>query len=272
MGRKKKVIVEEAPINNEEPKNRIIMGVDISTNCIGVTLLLDDGSEYGQLIEVTHIRPKIPTKIKGTEALVRKKVIFDEFIKQYTKYKIDEIIIEEPLMGSSKGIIPVVVLLKFNGMLTSSLYETFGIVPKYISSYDARKYAYPSLLAVRKRNKDGSEYPYNKILNDVKKGHLVLFGSMAWDVDKKVVLQQMVDDTYPDIPWVYDKNGELAIENYDASDSMIAALGWMHLDHNGPLDQNTFKVTNVVEGDGKIDYDVSYWGKTEHRVIFSEKK
>ena len=270
-------MIEEKVINKEEKvevgeNSRIIMGVDISTNCIGVTLLLDDGSEYGKVIEVTHIRPKISTKIKGIEALLKKKLIFDNFIKQYTKYKIDEIIIEEPLMASSKSVVTVAVLLKFNGMLSSSLYETFGIVPQYISSYDARKYAYPSLLSIRKRSKNGAEYPYTKILNDVKKGHLVLFGSMAWDVDKKVVLQELVDETYPNIQWVYRKDGELAPENYDASDSMIAALGWMHLQKYGPLSQETMKVKNVIEGDGKIEYDLSYWGKTEHKIIYSDKR
>ena len=43
--------------------NKVIMGLDVSTKCIGVTLLLDDGSDYGKIIELTHVNPKIPSKI-----------------------------------------------------------------------------------------------------------------------------------------------------------------------------------------------------------------
>ena len=256
----------------EKRENKIIMGVDVSTKCIGVTLLLDDGSEYGKVIEVTHVRPKVPQSCEKTEALVKKCVIFKEFIEKYKKYKIDEIIIEEPLMASTRGLDAVTVLLKFNGMLTSALYQVFDIVPKYISSYDARKYAFPSLLSVRKRNKEGAEYPYKKIINEVKKGKLVLFGSMPWDIDKKSVLQELVAEKYPDIEWVYNKKGELAIENYDASDSMVAALGWMHKNNYGEIDNDDLKVSNIVESDGKIEYDIHYWGKTDHKVIYVSKK
>ena len=253
-------------------ENRIIMGVDVSTKCVGVTLLLDDGSEYGKVIEVTHVRPKVPTKCKGIESMVKKAAIFKEFIEKYKKYKIDEIIIEEPLMASTRGLDAVTVLLKFNGMLTSVLYEVFDIVPKYISSYDARKYAFPTLLSVRKRNKNGDEYPYKKIINDVKKGHVVLFGSMPWDVDKKVILQELVSEKYPDIEWVYNNKGNLSVENYDASDSMIAALGWMHLDNYGPIMNDNVKITNIVENDDKIEYDINYWDKCDHKIIYTSKK
>ena len=265
---KKKIIEEEKDIIKD---NEIILALDVSTKTIGVTLLLDDGSPYGKVIEVTHIRPKIPTKIKGTEALVRKKIIFDEFIKKYTKYKVDHIIIEEPLMASSKSLDTVAVLLKFNGMITSSMYEIFNIVPEYISSYDARKYAFPRLLAIRKRNKNGDEYPYKKIMADLKKGKHVLFGSMPFDVDKKVVLQELVADTYPDIEWVYDKKGELILDNYDASDSMVAALGWIHRRRYGEIDNDSMEISNLKESDGKIEYDLHYWGLSDHKIIYTKK-
>lgn len=252
--------------------NKIIMGLDISTKCIGVTLLLNDGSEYGKVIEVTHIRPKVDKDCNGVGALLSKQAVFEEFIKSYKKYDIDEIIIEEPLMKSSKSVETVAVLMKYNGMITSSIYRIFGKVPKYISSYDARKYAFPTLLAIRKRNKAGVAYPYKKLLKDVKDSKLVLFGSMPFDVDKKSLLQGLVSDTYPEIEWVYGKNGALKTENYDASDSMIVALGYMHMVNYGELtDKNVF-INNITESEGKIEYDVHYWDKVDHKVIFSEKK
>ena len=62
--------------------NKILMGLDVSTQCIGITILLDDGSDYGKIIELTHISPKVSSKIKGIEQLFLKKRIFDEFISK----------------------------------------------------------------------------------------------------------------------------------------------------------------------------------------------
>jgi hypothetical protein len=45
--------------------SKISLGLDVSTQCIGVCLLLDDGSDYGKIIELTHINPKIPKSVKG---------------------------------------------------------------------------------------------------------------------------------------------------------------------------------------------------------------
>ena len=45
------------------------VGLDVSTSCIGITILVDDGSEYGRIAEMTHISPKVSNKIKGIESL-----------------------------------------------------------------------------------------------------------------------------------------------------------------------------------------------------------
>ena len=34
----------------EEKKKRIIMGLDVSTACIGVSIIVDDGTDYGTLM------------------------------------------------------------------------------------------------------------------------------------------------------------------------------------------------------------------------------
>ena len=119
--------------------NRIILGLDISTTTIGVCLLEDDGSEYGKIIELTHINPKVSSKIKGIEQLFLKKKIFEEFLVKYKDFGIDNVIIEEPLLRSN-NVNTVSTLLRFNGMVSDSVYNMLGIVPQYISSYDAREY------------------------------------------------------------------------------------------------------------------------------------
>ena len=68
--------------NNVYP--RVILGLDISTACIGACLVVDDGKTDLPRIEIlTHKTPKVPRKIKGIEALfIRKQIFEDEFIKK----------------------------------------------------------------------------------------------------------------------------------------------------------------------------------------------
>ena len=82
-------------------KNKIILGLDISTTTIGICLLEDNGSDYGKIIELTHINPKVSPKIKGIEQLFLKKKIFEEFLTKYKDFGIDDVIIEEPLLRSN---------------------------------------------------------------------------------------------------------------------------------------------------------------------------
>lgn len=248
--------------------NKILMGLDVSTKTIGVTILLDDGSDYGQIIELTHISPKVPNKIKGIEALCLKKKIFDKFIEKFKGIGIDDIVIEEPLLSSNNEY-TVGTLLRFNGMLSCSVYEILGVVPQYISSYDARKYSFPDLMAIRKYNKSGVQYEYKKILKEIKQSKLVLFGSYSWEVDKKSILQEKVADLFPQITWIYDKKGELKKENFDATDSYVACLGYLNKIRKG---EPNFKIENVVEGENQIEYDVNYWDKSVHRITYVEKE
>ena len=41
-----------------EDNKEIILSLDVSTACIGICVLLNDGSEYGKIIELKHINPK----------------------------------------------------------------------------------------------------------------------------------------------------------------------------------------------------------------------
>lgn len=251
--------------SNDIKKPDIILGLDVSSACIGCCLLLDDGSEYGKIIELTHVVPKVSKKIKTIEALFLKDKIFtDEFLSKWKNFGITKVVLEEPLL-SSNNVYTVSTLLRFNGMISESVYNTLGIVPEYISSYDARRYAFPSLTSVRKFNKKGEEYPKNKILNALKKNNLVLFGDFPWDIDKKGVLQSNVAEIFPDVEWVYDKKGELRKENFDSSDAYVATLGYMNKEKYGELDFNVSEIKEIKKDN--IEYKVSYWGQSETRHI-----
>lgn len=211
----------------EEEKDRIILGIDISTSCLGVSLVKYDG-ENVEILKISQVKPKIPKDIKGTEALFLKAKQFkEEFIEKYKNVGLTDIVIEEPLPNSQNNN-TVTTLLRFNGMISQSIYEATGVVPKYITSYDARKFAFPELMAIRKYNKKGETYAADKIKRALKKNELVLFGNYPWDCLKKHILLDKVSELFPDIEWTYNKKGELKTENFDASDSLVCVLGYIN--------------------------------------------
>jgi hypothetical protein len=96
-------------------------------------------------------------------------------------------------------------------MICKLVYDIFGLVPSFISTYNARKYAFPDLV--------GS--------ND--KGRNVLFGGYPKDIDKKQVIWDHVNDVCPDIQWLYGKNGNLKKENFDMADAACAVIGHINM-------------------------------------------
>ena len=248
---------------------RIILGLDISTQTIGICLLMDDDSKHGKIIELTHINPKVSSKITGIERLFLKKKIFEDFISKYKDFGIDDVIIEEPLMRSN-NINTVSTLLRFNGMISDCIYNILGIVPQYISSYEAREYSFPELMSIRKYGKDEKQYPFKKIYNEIKDCKLVLFGAYPWTIDKKTVIQGKVSEIFPDIQWIYNKDGELKKENFDAADSYVCVLAWMNKNKYGKLEFETEIIGESNDGNGtmEINYNVKYWDVIEKRTTY----
>lgn len=255
---------------------RYILGLDVSTACIGVCIIKDTGSDKPEIIYLGHKTPKIPSKIKGIEALFLRKQIFeDEFIKEIAiNYPITDVIIEEPLL-SSNNINTVATLLRFNGMISESIYRIIGIVPNFISSYDARMYSFPELISVRKYNKKGEEYPIKHIDKAFRDNNIVLFGAYPFDVDKKSIMMNMVNELYlnDNIDWVKDKNNNLKKENYDACDALICALAYTNINHYG-LDTPSINSYEKKENKSKIEYfyTTKIWGKEYTKTLILEKK
>ena len=160
-------------------------------------------------------------------------------------------------------------LLRFNGMISESVYSHLGVVPTYISSYDARKYSFPELMSIRKYGKDEKQYDPKKILKEIKNSQFFLFAGYPWTIDKKTVIQKKVAGIFPDVEWLYNKKNELKKENFDACDAYVACLGYLKKTKYG---EPEFKVSNVVDNGTYITYDVSYWGKKVHRTTFLETK
>jgi len=202
----------------------LILGLDISTKTIGIAVFKDLGDK-GKLLLLHHVTPKVKPKPESKmEELIKKADIFDnEFLNEYINAGIGKVIIEEPLLRSN-NVNTVATLLRFNGMLSRAVYAKLGVVPDFISSYDARAYGFPELKAIRTHNKKGEAYTEKQL----KKNKPVLFGAYPWDVDKKEVVWDKVVELEPQIAWLRDKKGKLKKENFDMTDAYIAVLGEMH--------------------------------------------
>lgn len=240
--------------------NQIILALDVSTSCVGISIaaLIDDKLK---ILEVNHLKLKVPGKTEVTASHFKKARQFKEAIKKYKDYNITKIVIEEPLSASNNAN-TVMTLGRFNGMISMYAAEVLGVPDeniRFISSYDARKYAFPELLRVRKFNKKGEVYSPTKIKLSLKKNEIVLFGDYPWDVAKKDVLWNKISDMFPDIEWVYNKKGELSNENFDASDSLVCLLGYINKLRYPDAKPEVTKWEQISED--KFTYTVSFCGK-----------
>lgn len=257
-------------------ENNIILGLDISTTCTGISIAYVDENRNVKPLVVTHLRPKISKKTDSSEALYLKCNLFIEKLKEilYSNEllvdvddrkvtKITKVVIEEPLISSNNRA-TVATLLRYNGMVAYRVYNLLNIVPDFISSYDARMYGVPSLMAVRKYSKSGKIYPLSKIKKAVNSDELVLFGAYPFDCAKKLILWNYVSDLFPDIQWVYNKKGDLSNENFDASDSLICVLGYVNkVKFYGTKPHVTFSSSD----ENSITYTYDFCGKSFTRRI-----
>ena len=185
-----------------------VLGLDISTKTIGWALF-DVKSQ--ELLELTHISPR-PKMDKNNDdklkELLLKSEIFAQKLMEYKNLGILKVIIEEPLLNSN-NIYTIQTLLRFNSFIFKEIYNILGIVPQFISTYNARKFAWPELV---KENE---------------KGKHVLFGGLPKDIDKKMLVWEKVAKKEPQIIWAYTKNNTLRKENFDQTDAYTCALGYM---------------------------------------------
>jgi hypothetical protein len=200
-----------------------ILGLDVSTKTIGIAVFEDQGDK-GKLQLLTHISPKVTPKPKDNiELLIKKVQIFEsEFLEKYSDIEIERVIIEEPLLRSN-NVNTVSTLLRFNGMICKSIYEVLNILPEFISSYDARKYAFPDLMDIRLLKKSGERYTEKEI----ERKSPVLFGGYPYDADKKMVIFEKVNEVEPQIVWLYNKHQKLTKENFDMTDAYTCVMGAM---------------------------------------------
>ena len=189
--------------------NPKVLGLDVSTKTIGWALF---DIQTQELLELTHIspvpKPKPENKI---QELLEKAEIFRTKLINYKNLGITKVVIEEPLLNSN-NVYTISTLLRYNTLITKEIYDVLGLVPEFISTYNSRKGAFPELV----REND--------------KGKFVLFGGYPKDIDKKMIIWELVSKREPQIQWLYTKNNTLKKENFDQSDAYCCVLGYMKLE------------------------------------------
>jgi len=187
-----------------------VLGLDVSTKTIGWALF---DMQTKELLELTHVSPvPKPKKENKIEELIEKALIFRAKLERYKDLGITKVIIEEPLLNSN-NINTVGTLMRYNTLITKEIYDCFGIIPDFISTYNSRKYAFPELVRP----------------ND--KGKHVLFGGYPKDCDKKEIIWKLVAKKEPQINWQYTRNNTLKKENFDQTDAYTCVLGKMKQDN-----------------------------------------
>lgn len=183
-----------------------VLGLDVSTKTIGIALF-DIPSQ--QLLELTHVspvpKPKSENKI---EELIKKSEIVRQKLLEYKDLGVTKVIIEEPLLNSN-NVYTVGTLMRYNTLICKEVWDVLGLIPELISTYNARKQAFPELVQKNDKNK------------------FVLFGGLPKTIDKKEIIWQQVAKKEPQISWLYTKNNTLKKENFDMTDSYTCVLGYM---------------------------------------------
>jgi RNase H-fold protein (predicted Holliday junction resolvase) len=192
-----------AKLQKNSPK---VLGLDVSTKTTGVALF-DIATR--QLLELTHVsplpKPKPESKI---EELILKSGIFRQKLMEYQDLGITKVVIEEPLLNSN-NINTVGTLMRYNTLICKEVFDDLGIVPEFITTYNARKFAFPELVKQNDR------------------GKFVLFGGYPKTIDKKEIIWEQVAKIEPQITWLYTRNNTLKKENFDMTDSYTCVLGYM---------------------------------------------
>jgi hypothetical protein len=192
----KNIYKTEAATVGVNIRRKMILGIDVSTSITGFALVGAD--------EILHYSACDLRKHKGTFAKADAiKEYIEDIFEMYqlnndsfigeSKFPIDKIYIEQPLMMFAKGRSSASVistLTTFNGIVSWLVYEMFEIEPEYVSASSARK----------------------------KAGVSVKRGQKA----KEVVLAHLLEHE-PAFNIEYTKHGNPVAGSYDKADAIIVA-------------------------------------------------
>ena len=179
----------------------IILGLDVSTSCVGVCIL-DDAAKPGVIDpDSYHFQIKWLDRIefKGCKTFWDKVDRVEEYLRSLeTGHHIARIAIEEPLMGFRPGMSSaqtISMLLRFNGIVSQLARKQFNVEPEYVSANHARKVC----------------------------GIKLQRTAVAGMSQKEQVFKHMSENDLKNFPWPIKKNGQVADWSRDACDAYVIA-------------------------------------------------
>lgn len=142
----------------------MILGLDISTSVVGITILDDKG----RFVHMTYC------DLRKEKDFFKKTVMMRECLTRiYTDFSITEIYIEDIMQSFSGGMSSaktITQLARFNGIVSYIVYELSGLVPVYLNVNSARK-----LLGIKidKNSKTEKKEQVRQWVDDYMKNQLV---------------------------------------------------------------------------------------------------
>lgn len=185
----------------------IILGLDISTSTVGISLFKDKG-KFGELLESTHISPKVKEDT-ALETYIKKADVCLEFI--YDKYKtigISEIIVEEPLKHSNNQKTAKILEI-FNEYMVNRLEKFFNVKVKLISVNDIRKSALKELVVGKAFLKNFPRKIKGVSITDY----------------RKLIIMYLVSKRFKQVQWMLNTSQRINKKNYDRADAILVVLG-----------------------------------------------
>lgn len=165
----------------------IVLGLDVSTSIVGISVLDASKSGRERILLLTHCDFK-----KCNDLFDKADVVEKKLIELKSLYDISHVVIEEPLMSFSKGMSSaktISTLMKFNGMV-SLLVKRNILLPDYISASHARKVCRIKMLRVKLSGKSQKLQTFE---------HMKLYdlSHVEWPVKKS--------EEKPVVDWAYDE-------------------------------------------------------------------
>jgi hypothetical protein len=168
----------------------MICGLDISTSCVGICFLNDDGSLYK--IEYLKFKDE-KTFHEKVDAFKYHLFTFCEYNNLFYEGKL-RFLVEAPLLMCNKSMAATISLLqRFNACCCYVLHNSFGVEAEMVSAAHARKLAGIQLV----KGQNTKEI----VFEHVKKMNLV-----------------------PEATWEYKKTGKPKESNFDMADALVIAL------------------------------------------------
>ena len=180
----------------------MILGMDVSTSFVGLTIILDDDSDVPKVVLLDHLDfARCRSLLDKTDRL---RTYLINLAKLYPG--ITKVVIEDAAKRYASGrtsMDTIGTLIRFNGLATYLAYDAFGVHPKYISAMKARS---ACGIKVKPRAKSGGLSQKEQTFNAVMATDL---SHVTWPTKPKGGM----------VPWAYD-----VVDSYVIAKSERAGL------------------------------------------------